>query len=56
VTRREIKQAYLAQVASDETRQQLWGKVVDTYQGFETYQKRANPRQIPLIILSPIEE
>jgi deazaflavin-dependent oxidoreductase (nitroreductase family) len=39
-----------ARVASDAERERLWPKVVDTYGGYDDYQKRTD-RKIPLVIL-----
>jgi deazaflavin-dependent oxidoreductase (nitroreductase family) len=41
-------------VATPAQRRRLWPKVVDLYAGYERYQERTD-RQIPLVILSPIE-
>ena len=44
------KRQVRARVATDEERKRLWPKVVDTYSGYDGYQKRTQ-RKIPLIVL-----
>jgi deazaflavin-dependent oxidoreductase (nitroreductase family) len=46
------KRPVRARVATDEERRRLWPKVVDTYSGYDGYQKRTD-RKIPLIVLEP---
>jgi F420H(2)-dependent quinone reductase len=41
-----------ARVASPHERRRLWPKAVETYSGYEGYQKRTD-REIPLVILEP---
>ena len=41
-----------ARAAEPEERERLWRKVVNTYAGFEGYQRRTQ-RQIPLVVLTP---
>jgi F420H(2)-dependent quinone reductase len=41
-------------VADPEERRRLWPRVVDLYSGYAAYQRRTD-REIPLVILSPIE-
>jgi deazaflavin-dependent oxidoreductase (nitroreductase family) len=44
------KRPVRARVATDEERERLWPKVVDTYSGYAGYQKRTQ-RKIPLVVL-----
>ena len=44
------KRPVRAHVATDEERERLWPKVVDTYSGYAGYQKRTD-RKIPLVVL-----
>ncbi len=44
-----------ARVASDEEREQLWPKFVGFYPGYETFQRMAKSRQLPIVILEPVE-
>jgi F420H(2)-dependent quinone reductase len=44
--KREVR----AHVATDEERKRLWPMVVDTYSGYDGYQKRTD-RKIPLVVL-----
>jgi deazaflavin-dependent oxidoreductase (nitroreductase family) len=41
-----------ARVAKSDERERLWPKVVETYGGYEGYQRRSE-REIPLVILEP---
>lgn len=41
-----------ARVANATERKRLWPKVVDTYSGYDGYQKRTD-REIPLVVLDP---
>ena len=41
-----------ARIAGAEERGRLWGKAVEVYPGYRTYQARAG-REIPLVILEP---
>jgi deazaflavin-dependent oxidoreductase (nitroreductase family) len=41
-----------ARVARPEERDRLWGKAVESYRGYATYQARAG-REIPLVVLEP---
>jgi len=41
-----------ATVATPEEKEVLWPKVVETYKGYEGYQRRTD-RQIPVVILTP---
>jgi F420H(2)-dependent quinone reductase len=41
-----------ARVAEPAERERLWSKVVDTYGGFDGYQRRTE-REIPLVVLEP---
>ena len=44
------KRPVRARVASDEERKRLWPKAVETYSGYDGYQKRTK-RKIPLVVL-----
>ncbi len=44
------KRPVRARVASDEERERLWPKAVETYSGYAGYQKRTD-RKIPLVVL-----
>jgi F420H(2)-dependent quinone reductase len=46
--RRQVR----ARVATDEERERLWPKAVETYSGYAGYQKRTK-RKIPLVVLEP---
>jgi deazaflavin-dependent oxidoreductase (nitroreductase family) len=46
------KRRVRARVATDAERQRLWPLAVDTYSGYEGYQKRTE-RTIPLVVLEP---
>ena len=41
-------------VAGPKERQRLWPRVVELYSGYAAYQRRTD-REIPLVVLSPIE-
>lgn len=43
-----------ARTASSEEKARLWPRIVETYDGYETYQKRTS-RDIPVLILRPSE-
>jgi deazaflavin-dependent oxidoreductase (nitroreductase family) len=48
---------YRAREAGGEERERLWRKVCsERYPGYETYQKRAGARRIPVMVLEPTEE
>jgi deazaflavin-dependent oxidoreductase (nitroreductase family) len=42
-----------ARVATDEERDRLWPKFVAFYPGYDFYQRNANGRKIPIVILDP---
>lgn len=42
-----------ARLATDEERNQLWGKMVAIYPGYDFYQRNAKGRKIPVVILEP---
>jgi deazaflavin-dependent oxidoreductase (nitroreductase family) len=44
---------YVAREAEGEERARLWDKAVDFYAGYETYQRRAGKRRIPVVVLEP---
>ena len=39
-----------------EVRGDYWGLAVDSYPGYDAYQQRAGEREIPIIVLDPVEE
>jgi deazaflavin-dependent oxidoreductase (nitroreductase family) len=45
-----------ARLASREERAQLWPKFVAFYPGFEAFQRMAKGREIPILILEPVEK
>jgi deazaflavin-dependent oxidoreductase (nitroreductase family) len=46
---------YRAREAVGAERQRLWREVVDLYPGYARYARRAGSRQIPVILLAPLE-
>lgn len=46
---------YVAREAAGAERQQLWQRAVDLYPGYARYALRSAPRQIPILLLSPLE-
>lgn len=44
---------YRARTASAEERPRLWKLVNRRYSGYETYQRRAGSREIPVVVLEP---
>ena len=46
---------YAAREAEGEERERLWASAVLVYPGYETYQKRAGSRRIPVMVLSPAD-
>ena len=46
--------AMIARVADDAERERLWPEVVRAYRGYAGYQRKTT-RQIPLVILEPLE-
>lgn len=44
---------YRARTATAEERPRMWKLVNRTYPGYEAYQRRAGPREIPVIVLEP---
>lgn len=45
---------YLAHEATGEERETYWKKAVAVFGGYRAYQKRVGERQIPVVILSPL--
>jgi deazaflavin-dependent oxidoreductase (nitroreductase family) len=45
-----------ARVVDGPERAQLWKRVNDNYNGYDTYQTRAAGRTIPVIVLEPLDE
>ena len=48
----EVREVH-ARVATDEEREQLWPKFVAFYPGYEIFQRMAEGRTIPIVILEP---
>lgn len=46
---------FQAREAGGAERRRLWREVVDLYAGYARYARRAGSRQIPVIVLSPLE-
>ena len=44
-----------ARVAAESERAQWWPRLVAKYPGYEFYQRRANHRQIPIVLFEPAE-
>jgi len=42
-----------ARIATQEERERLWPKAVETYGTYRQYQERSRGREIPLVILEP---
>lgn len=42
-----------ARLATDEERSKLWKKMVETYPGYDFYERNAKGRKIPIVILDP---
>ena len=45
--------AYVAREAAGPERAELWDRVNDLYGGYETYQRRTDGREIPVVVLDP---
>jgi deazaflavin-dependent oxidoreductase (nitroreductase family) len=45
--------AYHAQIATGTERDRRWLYVTDFYAGYEAYARRAHPREIPIVLLTP---
>lgn len=51
------ERSYRARTAEEEERERLWRAVVGRYSGYSVYERRAaGKREIPLVVLEPIEE
>ena len=50
----EVRRAH-ARVAAGVERERLWSKLVATYPGFDFFQRSAGERQIPVVVLDPID-
>ena len=46
---------YLAREAAGAERDELWARAVAFYGGYASYQRRAGPRLIPIVVLEPPE-
>jgi deazaflavin-dependent oxidoreductase (nitroreductase family) len=44
---------YTASETTGDLRATCWRKAVEVYPGFDAYQRRAGPRQIPVLLLTP---
>ncbi|MCP4166175.1 MAG: nitroreductase family deazaflavin-dependent oxidoreductase [Chloroflexi bacterium] len=53
LTYQEITCPYTAHEAKGSERERLWQKAVDLYAGYAAYQRRANGRDIPIMVLVP---
>ena len=47
---------YIARNAEGEERERLWARAVGLYSGYEKYQKRAGGREIPVVVLEPVQD
>ena len=56
ITVGEETRTYLAREVHGAERDALWKKAVALYSGYETYQKRAGERKIPVLVLTPFHE
>lgn len=56
VTYKDRTERYLAHDAAGETRERYWKRATDLYAGFEPYDRRAGDREIPIVVLEPVEE
>ena len=50
------KQAYMAREAAGEERARYWQKAAGVYGGYEAYKSRVGEREIPVVILSPLNQ
>ena len=50
-----IESEYIASEAQGEERERYWSRALEVYTGYEKYQKRAGDREIPVIVLTPVE-
>jgi deazaflavin-dependent oxidoreductase (nitroreductase family) len=48
-----VEGAYRARTASSEERPRMWELVNRRYPGYGVYQRRAAPREIPVVVLEP---
>ena len=48
--------AYLAREASPDEWQRYWDQAVAIYPGYAGYRERCGPRQIPILVLTPLEK
>ncbi|MDQ3934894.1 MAG: nitroreductase family deazaflavin-dependent oxidoreductase [Actinomycetota bacterium] len=46
---------YRAHVAQGEERERLWRHAVAAYAGYAVYERRTKDRQIPVVVLTPVE-
>jgi deazaflavin-dependent oxidoreductase (nitroreductase family) len=47
------RQPMRASIAEGQERERLWNIACDHYSGYATYQRRAGPREIPVVVLEP---
>lgn len=47
-------QVFVARLANKTERETLWEKCLANYRGFDNYQERVSQREIPLVILDPL--
>jgi deazaflavin-dependent oxidoreductase (nitroreductase family) len=50
------RRAVRARVADGEEREELWGRCVALFAGYQLYRELAAPRQIPIVVLEPREQ
>jgi deazaflavin-dependent oxidoreductase (nitroreductase family) len=48
------EQPYRARTATEEERPRMWELVTRRYAGYDTYQRRAGSREIPVVVLEPL--
>jgi deazaflavin-dependent oxidoreductase (nitroreductase family) len=44
---------YYARVESGDARAERWARALDLYAGYQTYQQRADGRELPVVVLEP---
>ena len=55
LTHVDVSTRYVAEEATDDDREEYWQKAMQTYPGFERWQDRTGEREIPMVVLHPIE-
>jgi deazaflavin-dependent oxidoreductase (nitroreductase family) len=46
---------YIARIAAGREREELWARVNHLYDGYDAYQGRTDGREIPVVVLDPVE-